>query len=107
MSYYGVNITAQVDWLTLGIGAATDLDEYRSASNGRIRGLVRMSETGVYDRGNHSALEPGWETVLANWAAQEVAPRLANGTARGVFLGDESECERCAARRRGPRGAGL
>lgn len=51
-----------------------------------------LSQANIFDRTSHSLI-PGWEKVLTAFATDTVAPRMKNGTARGVFLGDELCCE--------------
>jgi hypothetical protein len=45
----------------------------------------------VFDRKNHGLLL-GWEAALTKAIATEFAPLYANGTYRGIFLGDEICC---------------
>jgi hypothetical protein len=100
LSYYGDNVTAQHEWLSLAItedGATTDA----FYTGYKIPSLLRMPDTGVYTRGTRAAngtqltgggLVAGWEGVLDTFAKVHVLPRLANKTALGVFLGDEICC---------------
>lgn len=91
LGYYGVNVSAQADWLSLGVGAASAVDAYYTASGGRIKGMVRMPETGIYDRAART-LAHSWKSGLSDFVGAQVAPRMANGSAIGVFLGDELCC---------------
>lgn len=90
LGFYGVNVTAQSGWISLGIGSGSDADAYFAATGGRVRSLLRMPASGVYRRSVSTV--PGWEAVLDGWLSAEVLPRVANGTAAGVFLGDELCC---------------
>ena len=100
LSYYGDNVSAQHSWLSLAItqdGPTTD-----AFWNFKTPSLLQMPEDGIFARGTRSAngsqltgggMVVGWEGVLTSWAKATVIPRLANGTAIGVFVGDEICCE--------------
>ena len=60
--------------------------------------LLQMPAAGLHERrvsgrpGSYSRLLPGWEANLSSWVDTQLAPRLANRTAAGVFVGDEICC---------------
>ena len=59
-----------------------------------FRAPTDATSEGVLVRENRT-LAPGWRDVLARWAVDAaLTARVANGTAAGVFLGDEICCGR-------------
>ena len=105
LSYYGVDIPLQLGWLTLPTVGSTpsarnasygDADAFFEGSN--VSSLLQMPAAGLYERrvsgrpGSYSRLLPGWEQNLSSWVDTQLAPRLANRTAAGVFVGDEICC---------------
>ena len=105
LSYYGVDIPLQIGWLTLPTVGSTpsmrnatygDADAFFEGSN--VSSLLQMPAAGLYERrvsgrpGSYSRLLPGWEQDLSSWVDTQLAPRLANRTAAGVFVGDEICC---------------
>ena len=105
LSYYGVDIPLQLGWLTLPTVGSTpsarnasygDADAFFEGSN--VSSLLQMPAAGLYERrvsgrpGSYSRLLPGWQANLSQWVDTQLAPRLANRTAAGVFVGDEICC---------------
>ena len=102
----------QKSWVSLAIpGGCTDFrsgcncttcrENIDAAWRGGIPSLARMPETGVFRRptrypnGSDSSLGglvDGWQGRLQAWAHDVVLPAMANGSVKGVFLGDEICC---------------
>ena len=88
MSFYGTNVSAQADWLTLAITPSPMVvDEFYTT--GKIPSLLTVP-AGVFHRG--VGLAPGWNKILTVFAETLVRPRMANKTVLGAFLGDEICC---------------
>ena len=112
LSYFGTNVSAQHEWLNLAIAAYDQSNPYPShdAVDDRVAdeffahgipSLIPMPQQGVYSRPRWDktgrviqggGLVPGWEATLERFAASRVLPRMKNGTAAGVFVGDEICC---------------
>jgi hypothetical protein len=93
MSYYGVNVPEQLGWLNLGVAHdISDADKFWLESNGSVTSLLEMPSLNIYQRVPKRSLIPGWKSALFNFTHNVVIPRMKNGTAIGVFLGDEICC---------------
>lgn len=99
MSYYGVDVAAMASWVNLPVVQDfADADAFHMQGNG-TRSMLRMPADGIYERpppgtSHHrsSQLLTGWRDVLAGFVHADLAPRLTNQTAAGVFVGDEICC---------------
>ena len=97
MGYYGLDLQRMGGWINLPVVKAdstAEADAFFRLTNGTASSLIEMPSRGVYARASdHSmVLLPGWQGALASFVSGTVSPRLANATARGVFLGDELCC---------------
>ena len=93
MTFYGMDITAQKGWVNVYRGAVGDCDNATLTRDFGMRILVGLAG-GIFTRGERepkNSLYPDWEAATDAFV-DVLKPKIEDGTALGVFMGDEICC---------------